>query len=203
MADDRTKSGTPLAEIPAIAGQLKGPSPSQVPATLASRLVPIVDKIRRLNSTFGIRPYRVYLVHVLWSGGQPGDGSETEISRREIEPTPRVRDMGGTTNVMRAYGVSEEGEVFVDQISPRFTEDDLQGLTPDLKDPALLRTDLRWSEFYWEVVENRPATPNPVRRRYVPQVPSLSRDGFQWAVRLIKQDYNRGRQGGFYRPSDN
>ena len=198
MPNDRTSNGTPYQELPEVTGQVK---PVQINgSTLASRLVPVVDKIRQLYKRFGIRPYRVFLVHVQWSGTRIGEGNAIEISRRELLPTPRVSNMGSTTEVMRAVGLTEEGTLSVDQISAKWTEDDLLGRTPDLIDPAFPRTGNRKQEFFWEVMENRPSTPSPARRDYVPNgVPALSRDGFQWSVTLTKRAFDRNRAGGFDR----
>lgn len=200
MPNDRTNNGTPYQELPEVTGRVK-PVPING-GTLASRLVPVVDKIRQLYTNFGVRPYRVFMVHVQWSGDRIGDGVPRELSRREILPTPRVGDISGTTEMLRASGLTEEGGISVDQISAKYTEDDLLGRTPDLQDPAMPRTGLRQMEFYWEVVENRPSSPTPVRRDYAPSTaPALSRDGFQWRVNLAKRVFDRARDGGWNRRS--
>ena len=202
MAADRTGSGDPNSELPAISGQLNAPQPYEVPQTLAGKLVSVVDRLRQIPAKFGIRPYRVFLVHIRWSGQRIGEGNPEEISRCEITPIPRVTEMSSTTEVLRSIGLTEEGTLSVDRISPRFTEDDLMGRTPDLQDPELPRTGLDNVEFRWEVAENRPSLPASVRRAYKPSaVPSLSRDGFQWKVLLVKTDYDAGRQGSLMRRS--
>lgn len=192
MAADRTDNGNPVSELPELSGQVR--PVQQTNTTLASRLGPTVDRIRQLYTSFGIRPYRVFLVHMKWPGGQRGHGVPQELSRREILPTPRLLDMSGTTQVLRAFGLQEEGSVAIDQITPKYTEDDLLGKTPDLIDLEVPRSGPPDVDFFWEVVENRPSTPQPVRRRYVPNsVPCLVQDGFQWKITLTKQEYNRGR----------
>lgn len=194
---DRTSNGTPAQEMPEATGQVK---PVAGGPTLASRLVPVVDRVRQLYTRFGTRPYRVFLVHVKWSGTRLGEGTPMEISRRELLPTPRIVDMAATSTALAAVGLAEEGGLSIDQISAKYTEDDLTGKTPDLQDPVLQLTGMRNAEFFYEVVENRPSNPSPTRRRYVPNgVPSLSRDGFMWRVSLTKQDFNRARDGSFTR----
>lgn len=196
MAEDRTRTGAPLSELPEIRGELKPTPDARMPATLAGRLVPVADKIRQLYSRFGIRPYRVYLVHGFWTGVSRGKGVLQILSRREITPVPRVRDLGQVSEVLRSTGLTEEGGVVIDQISGRYTEDDLMGRTPDLQDPALQRTSHTTAEFWWEVTESRPSQPTSILRRFYPNVaPSISRDGFQWTVGLIRQDYDRARTG--------
>lgn len=196
MPIDRDQTDTPEADIPALGHALDPPQVGQVRQTLASRLVPVVDKIRRLNSSFGIRPYRVFMVHTQWSGGEPGAGDETILSRIEILPTPRVRGMESIDTNVLSTGLTEEGTVTVDQISARLTEDDLLGRTPDLNDPNLRRTMAAPVDFFWEVIEARGSNPNSVIRRFNPRgIGGLSRDGFQWSITLVKQDYDRGRNG--------
>lgn len=198
MAADRTKSGTPLAELPEQEGKVGPVLPGSRPLTV--RLTPTVDKIRQLYTRFGLRPYRVFLVHILWSGQRIGEGAPHEISRKEILPTPRVVDMQSTTEVLRAFGLTEEGGLSVDQVSAKYTEDDLMGRTPDMTDLSLPRTGLANAEFFWEVVESRASDPPSTPRMYVPTaVPMLSRDGFQWKVQLTKRDFNRARDRSFNR----
>jgi hypothetical protein len=200
MARDRTNSGTPRAELPELTGAVKALPPGHGDSALASALTPVVDEIRQLYTEFGVRPYQVFLIHMQWSGNRIGEGSAVEISRREILPTPQVVDMGSTTEVLRQFGLTEEGGLVVDQVSTKYTEDDLMGRTPDLIDPTMPRTGLSTVEFFWEVIESRPSNPASVPRRYVPVgVPMLSRDRFQWRVALAKQDYNRSRGRTFDR----
>jgi len=196
MAEDRTRgAAAPSAEMPEASGQVRPLTSFEVPASLTSRLVPIVDRIRQLSTRFGARPYRVFLVHLQWPGTSIGLGEPQEISRREVLPTPRLRDLASTSEILRPFGLGEEGGVVIDQVSAKYAEDDLMGRTPDLVDPVLPRSGLSNREFFWEVVENRPTTPNPVPRRYIPNAaPTLSRDGFQWRVSLTKQDLDRSRQ---------
>jgi hypothetical protein len=197
VAGERTKSGTPEAELPEIAGDLRPPSADGMRRTLVGELMPVVDEIRELASEFGIRPYRCSLVHVRWTGGERGAGDPVELSRVEVLPVPRLRDMDATTEILGATGLSEAGGVVVDRISARYTEDDLMGRRmSELADPMAARTNLPDVEFYWEIQESRASDPPPPRRRYVPRaVPMLSRDGLHWRVALSKVDYDSGRDG--------
>jgi hypothetical protein len=107
-----------------------------------------------------------------------------------------VTDISATTEVLRPFGLTEEGGLIIDQVSPRYTEDDLMGRTPDLQELDLPRTGLPNAEFFWEVTESRPSEPPSVRRQYKPaSVPMLARDGFHWKVILTKTDYDPGRNG--------
>jgi hypothetical protein len=194
MAGDRTQQNDPAAEIPEAAGAVRPLRPDEVRSSLMSRLVPGIDKIRQIATTLGLRPYRVFMVHMLWSGDRIGEGHPQEISRHEILPTPRIRDMSATSEVLSSFGRIEEGSIVVDRISAKYSEDDLMGVTPDLIDPTLQRTGKRNGEYFWEVQENRPGCPNPIPRRYVPSgTPTLMRGGLHWRVPLAKQMVNRSR----------
>jgi hypothetical protein len=200
MAGDRTQQNDPAAELPELSGAVHPLRPDEVKASLMSRLVPSIDKIRQVASDLGLRPYRVFMVHVLWTGDRPGDGQPVEISRREILPTPRIRDMSATTEVLSSFGRVEEGGIVVDRISAKLSEDDLLGVTPDLLDPAIARTGKRNGEFFWEVQENRPGFPRTIPRRYVPSgTPTLMRGGLHWRLPLAKQMVNRSRNQTFDR----
>lgn len=188
MAQDRVAQLEPAGAQRA-SGVVRPLEPRDVPQSFAARLQPTVDRLRQLAVSFGVRPYRCYLVHVQWSGDAVGSGSPFEISRREILPTPRVRDMGGIGQILESFGNTETGTVMVDRISASLAEDDLMGLTPDLVDPVIPRTGLRNTEFFWIVQENRPSCPAGRPRRFIPAAaPTLSRDGLQWRISLKKQD---------------
>lgn len=203
MAGDRTNSGDPIAELPELSGQLRPPAPIMEPQTLAGRLVPVADKLRNLYAMFGLAIYRVFMVHVAWSGKKKGVGTPTIISRREILPIPRVRDLAAVRRIPRATGLTEEGDIIIDRISGKYTEDDLTGATPDLTDPNLSRTSLKAIDFFYEIQENRPSTPPPPLRRYSAPVgiPMLSRGGFAWTITLTKQNNDRSRRGDMLDPT--
>lgn len=200
MAWDRTDQNAPEQEKPTVSGAVRPLRTDEVRQTLAVSLGPVVDEIRQLATDFGIRPYRVFLIHVRWSGGKIGVGTPQEISRREILPTPKVRDMTNTVEVLSAFGRLEEGAVAVEKISAKWSEDDLLGKTPDLTDPAVPRAGRHECDFFWEIQENRGVIPPPVPRQYVPgAVPTLSRGGMAWRITLTKRAVNRSRQQTFDR----
>ena len=200
MADDRTQQNDPAAELPELAGAVRPLRPEEVRASLMGEMSPIVDDLRQIAVDLGLRPYRVFIVHVLWTGVKVGDGNPVEISRREILPTPRIRDMSATTEVLSAFGRVEEGGIVIDRISAKYSEDDLTGKTPDLIDPAMTRTGKRNGEYFWEVQENRPGFPKTIPRRYVhAAVPTLMRGGSHWRIPLNKQNVDRSRNQTFDR----
>ncbi len=199
MPKDKVSSGDIQGDLPELTKRVRPLQPFE--KTLITRLTPVVDKIRQLNTTFGLRSYRVHLIHVQWSGVRVGDGTPIEISKQEILPTPKILDMGATTEVLRAFGLTEEGSVVIEEISANYTEDTLMGRTPDMLGNPVSRTNQRNTEFFWEVQEYRPgADVPPVPRRYVPAaVPMIGRDTFQWRVALIKQTLDRSRNKTFSR----
>jgi len=203
MATDRSSPSRPEDDFPESRGQVRPLRSEEVGRTLTARMGPIIDRLRQLHTSFGLRPYRVFLVHVAWSGSRRGDGGATEISRREILPTPLVIDMSSVNEIIRATGNTEEGGIKIVEISSKYSQDDLMGVTLDLQDPALLLTGKRNVEFFWEVVENRPRNPKPSRRRFVPNAaPELSRDTFDWRVNLTRQAGEGNRDTGALIPRD-
>lgn len=197
MADEpRTPPNTPAAELNEAAGKVRPLRAHEAPRTLVSSLIPVVDQIRQLYTGFGMRPYRVYLVYVEWPSGNRGVGAPQEVARVELTPTPNIRSLDSTQQVLEATGMAEEGSISIDQISARYSEDDLLGKTPLALNPADPRTKRKAVQFFWEVVEDRTASA-PKRRRYHPSgVPSLNKAGYSWSVNLVKQDADLSRSGG-------
>ena len=184
MNQDRTRPSDPVAEIPALAGQVH---PESQVRSLADSLGPTCDRIRQIKSDLGFSPYRVFLIHWRWPGKR-GIGRPVEVSRKEILPTPRVQDMSATTLGLSAFGMTEGGGLFIDRISQRYSEADLLGTTPDMTDWDRPQTSASNVEFFWEVRERRNTFPPTKPRRYaVSGVPMLNRTGLHWRVNLVKQ----------------
>ncbi len=194
--DDRVPGGDLEADLQEVTGDLKAPTPAVAQQSLAYSLTAIVDGCRQIAVDLGVRPYRVWLVHLMWSGARRGNGVPEVISEVELTPVPRVRDLDGLRREVRAPGTVEEGDIVVDRISARYSEDTLLGRTPDIQDPQLRRTSLRQAEFFWEIQENRPGRIPPPRRRFSgPRTASLSRAGMSWRVVLTRQSGDRQRDG--------
>jgi hypothetical protein len=195
MPSDRVVPTAPEAELPELSGAVRALRPDERNRSFARQWGPKIDKLRQIAVKLGLRPHRVFLVHMQWSGQKVGEGTEAVISRREILPTPRILDMTGTNEILSAVGRTEEGNLTIDRISTRFTEDDLMGATPDLIDPAIPRSGKRNAEFFWEVLwDFRGTTPGAIPRRYIPSAaPTFEAGACQWRVSLAKQNYNRPR----------
>jgi hypothetical protein len=202
MSSDRQRPDDPLQQaLPEIKGKVHALAPQEIARTLAQQLVPVVDEIRQLATDFGIRPYRVFLVHIAWTGPSRGMGAATEISRREILPTPEVADMSATDREMHALGLTEAGGIRLRKVTASLTEDDLLGRTPDLRAADGTRTEKRSVEFFYEVVQQRPGGLEPaVRRRYVPDSAADLRPALAgWTISLRKQQADRARDGAMSR----
>lgn len=197
MAGDRADSGDLPAELQRESGALDAPGPACAQGTLAYRLGSLVDRLRAIPSRLGMRPYRVYLLHGYWTGDRRGHGDLIISSRRELKPTPQVRDMSAVRQRLLATGRVEEGDVYVDEISMTLTEAEMMGDTDDLRDPMQPGTGRDLVDFWWEVQEVRPSDPKPLIRGFVPSAaPHLDRDNkLQWSIVLTKRDGDPGREG--------
>jgi len=120
MPQDRTTPADIRAELPEVAGKVHPLAPGQFARSLAGSLGPSLDEIRQIGTDLGLRPYRVFLVHWQWAG-EKGVGRPREISRREILPTPRVRDMSQASFLMSQFGMTEAGGIFIDRISAKYS----------------------------------------------------------------------------------
>ncbi len=157
--------------------------------TVIASLTPCVDKIRDLYTQLGARPYHVNLVHTQWSGGERGVGVEEVIDECPILPTPRVADLSAVNKQLLSVGLEEAGDIRVSEISPRFTEDQLMGIS---EDGTPVPGD---QNFYWEIFFPRADGPG-VRRRFTPKaVPNYNPTRFQWWIDLVKAYEDRTRQG--------
>src|SRR5690349_24199276 len=92
-------------------------TPSQARSSLAHRFTDRADRLRQLNTRFGLRSRRVFLVWTRFTGEERGEGKEQEIARVELLPTPRVTDATAVTRFGASAGVLPVGSLRVDQIS--------------------------------------------------------------------------------------
>ena len=166
-------------------------APSQAKTSFAAGLRPVADRLRQLSSELGASPYRVFLVHTAWTGGDRGRGIERVVKTVEILPTPRVRAIDAVTRRPTAIGILEAADIMVDRVSAiRFDEDTLRGMTSGGGEIP------KNQHFYYEIVEDTRSTPNPQRRRFRPSgAASLSRAGLSFRVNLQRQQEDRSRRG--------
>lgn len=171
-----------------------GPNP-RPEASLVNSLGALADDLRQLYTDFGLRPYRLFSVVTEWSGGDYGRGEECVVSEQELLPTPRV-SLSGLRGMMSDGGLRERGTLRVDQISPRYTEDDIQALfhvrplPPRYTGWIEMREDARDGELV------------PRRRFVVIGTPARMADKFEWQVDMTQQDPSRDRFGRLNRTGD-
>lgn len=171
-----------------------GPNP-RPDASLANSLGALADDLRQMYTDFGLRPYRLFSIVTEWSGGEYGRGEERLVSEVEMLPTPRV-SLAGLRGSLSDGGLRERGTLRVDQISPRYTEDDIYSLfhchplPPKYTGWIEMREDARDGDA-------------PPRRRFVViGTPARMADKFEWQVDLTQQDPSRNRLGRLNRTGD-
>ena len=158
--------------------------------SLGQELIEVVDCARDIPSELGLRPYTVRLVRTRWSGGARGLGTEEVLSVLDLLPTPKLVDLSGLQEVLQPVGLDEIGTVQVEQISGRFTEEQLRFLDSDGRDPPAQES------VWWEVEFVRPDGKPGERRRFVlVGAPEYLPGNVEWRVRLSKAHEDRGRDG--------
>lgn len=97
---------------------------------LIDQLVPVVDELRELQETLGLRQHRVYIVSRQWSNGRVGDGEATD-TEVEILPRPLVLNWKARVSDLKyelePCGLDEMGMAFIKEVSLTYTEADLVG----------------------------------------------------------------------------
>lgn len=164
------------------------PTPPSVcdpgPLSLTERLARTVNSARQLNTTYGLRMYRVFAVRRHWSGGEIARGDVTETETRELLPRPKVDFR--TRRELTPSGWIERGVVALSEINPQLTEDEVIDLfSPSVPGPG--------DEAFIEIVmDSRDG--QALRRRCIVVEPPR-RKSFAWEVTLREQDSARTRSG--------
>ena len=163
-----------------------GPNPDPG-SSIVEELGGTVDELRQLYTDFGMRPYRVFSVVVKWSGSEIGRGLPTVVSEKEILPTPEV-DLRSVRTEMRNAGKVDTGSAMLREVSPRFTEDDIELLfhVQPLPDGC---------QGFIEVQHDRRDGPAVRRRFAVRGAAQRNAEGFEWVVPLVSQEPQRERSG--------
>ncbi len=165
-------------------------TPDLLKRTLARKLVPAVDKIRDINTRLGARPYRVKLVRTRSTGGERGMGVEAVVLEMDIVPTPKVIDMTTLEEVVTPLGPTEIGLVQLQQVSGRYTEDQLVGVDAQGNRPG------KSDNVYYEIQFFRPDGQPASRHRFaLSVVPYYDATKFQWVISLDAQIAKRLRDG--------
>lgn len=173
-------------------GNLRGILDAEYKETLLGSFVgdDCLDELRQIASDLGARPYRTFLVVTRWSGGKRGRGVEVVVSETEITPSPKVDPLNSIQIAMLDVGTDEQGGLSVSEISPRYTENQLRGLSDDGTPRPENET------FSWEVSLSRGDRDSKRRRRFTIQgVPSYDAGKLQWSVRLLLAGATRNAAG--------
>lgn len=154
----------------------------------------LADRLRQLNTKFGLRSKRVFLVWTYFTGQTRGEGDEREWARQEILPTPKVTDLNAIALNPYSAGKLPIGTVRVTEISAAITMDRLVGddvprITGEHEVPDRL-------DFFYEVVEDGRGDDPPVRQRFRRSAgPNRWEGGVQWQVMLERSSEDRDRRG--------
>ncbi len=166
------------------------PTTLDLKRTLAQQLIPVADSIRDLHTRFGLRPYKVRVVRVRWSGGMRGHGTPHVASTMDLLPTPLVQDLTTLTEILQPIGLDEVGTISVAEISGRFTDDDLRLQSKNGVPPG------PDEEVFYEIEFPQPdGGPSVKRRFFLRGAPYYSAGRFQWSIRLEKANEDRSRRG--------
>lgn len=192
-------------------------SPEQARHTLANKFGRLADRVRQLATKFGVRPQRVFLRWVKWTGTERGEGDEIDVLTYEILPTPRVTSLDSVSFSFVGAGVIPVGSLKVDRISiALFTRDILLGkafpnpkqrpgrervtrrplvapmpgmsaLEPHIPEPY---------EFFYEIVEDGRGDDPPKRSKFRPMNEPMRRAGaVEYTVMLERVSEDRLRNG--------
>lgn len=137
----------------------------------------MADDLRQVAVDMGLRPYRVWVVAVEWSGEAPGKGTARVVQDFELLPTPIV-DLRGLRSDFKAGGKAERGSAKIQEISPRYSEAEISGLF-HVK---------RGREVFIEIAhDSRDPEPQARRRFGIRGVPYRNTDNFCWDVGLERE----------------
>lgn len=161
--------------------------PNRNPAgSLVEELGEVADDMRQIYTDLGVRPYRVWSVVVRWTGGAVGKGEQEIVSDVELLPTP----MFGMrlTKEVKAGGTVENGKPELTQISPRFTEDDVNAIFHRQPLP-------QGTEGFIEIRMDARDGNSKIRRFTVYSAPERRASKFDWRVQLVSAYPDPNRNG--------
>jgi hypothetical protein len=154
----------------------------------------LADRLRQLHTKFGARSRRVFLVWTQATGEERGDGTETELARVEVLPTPEILDLTAVALNPYSAGKLPVGSIRVGEVSASFTRDELTGYVVPGKSERL--PDLPAVDFFYEVVEDgRGEDPAPRMRFRLAAEPSRTETNVCWVLVLERASEDRARSG--------
>lgn len=164
----------------------------QAQRNLTTRLGKVADRVRQLNTRFGQRPYRVFLIWLTTDGEVRGEGIEREYKRTEILPTPLVESLDALRARYGAAGWIPDGNTRVSEVSTQMTADQLSGYLDTSVEDKIPQP----ISFFYEIVEDGRGDNPSVRQRFHLAGPPVRRpDKFDWLIILERESGDRQRDG--------
>jgi hypothetical protein len=168
-------------------------TPAQAVASFANRFGKVADNLRQLNTTFGTRPYRVFLVWTTWTGGERGVGDEKLIEQIEILPTPNVRSLDNVALSPLSTGVLSVGSLRLTEVTTSLTADQLTGRMQPTPHVDHIPEPI---DFFYEVVEDGRGDPQPRRMKFTLfGEPHRNAENLEWQLVLTRVSEDRKRDG--------
>lgn len=170
----------------------KALEPSQAKTSLANRFVRLGDRLRQLNTKFGIRAKRVFLVWTKSSGTEVGEGDERIIARVEVLPTPKIADLSSVALNPFSAGKLPVGVIRVSEVTQTLTFDQLTGRrvpgrTEPIEEPF---------DFYYVVQEDGRGDNQADAQRYrLFSTPNRAEGKVEWQLLLERQSREPDRNG--------
>lgn len=169
-------------------------TPDEARRTLAHRIgSKLAPKVRQLATKFGVRPVRVFLVWVKWTGAERGEGRQVEVRREELLPTPRVDSLDAVTFSLLQAGTVPVGSVKVSQISVSYTSDFLRGRSVPVEHEEHLPEPY---DFFYELIEDGRGDDPAARQKYRLLNQPFRRAGkVDWTLMLEREGQDSNRDG--------
>jgi hypothetical protein len=168
-------------------------TPIEAKRSLVSRLGPRVDRLRQFCTKFGLRPLKVFLVYLKYTGAEYGEGEQKEAQRIELLPTPKVQSMSDVALQPLNAGIEGDGGVTLTKVSSRYTFDQLRGLyVPERHEDHLEPPYF----MVYEIVEDGRGDPQPVRQTFrLASLPERRAGQIDWTLKLQRVSGGNDRTG--------
>lgn len=154
----------------------------------------LAARLRQLHTKFGARSRRVFLVWTRSTGEERGEGTEVELARVEVLPTPYIADLTAVALNPYSAGKLPVGSIRVDEVNATFTRDELTGRVVPGDDRKL--SEQPDVDFFYEVVEDgRGEDPAPRMRFRLAAEPSRTETNVCWVLLLERASEDRARSG--------
>ncbi len=161
-------------------------SRARPPANVVERLGPVADRLRAVRDRVGLTPWRTFVVAYKWSGGARGRGEPLLEKETELLPRPALVTAAGLRVAPSSGGIVASGTVRLVEISPRYTEDNLDLLFQDVPEDVEI-----FVEMHLDARDGR----TPERCAFRPaSKPNRDAGKLQWTLEL-RAGSERTREG--------